>query len=358
MVEKDDFVLKGIEMEIVRFEPMGLPFSIQPALAYWLRLGDTIAPRWRTVEHHWERKGVMCSFDLNTSNADCQVCDYCNLPASLEGPPCRGLGPFGNFSNALGIVVDYGFIQTDNPALIGYWDADIYAACSNATQGPPRVFAPVANGLYRLRSVFSEDEFNIRGGGVFTGQIKLYVVHNDEGDEQTAPYELVRRTIAGKNYWTWEMTGENLWLENFSPSLRVTDIRIFKGACADSSAEAKQCPVPDGSPQVKPSRILFLQDFRGVVPVDGGCYSDPNASGGNFINLDSCRETYNTNQTIRKFTTPTYESTPGAPRPMQKLTWLVEFDTSKGADADLMEPGNQSMMADDMLIIEFTIQAN
>src|SRR5262245_58594053 len=103
MIEKDDFVLKGIEMEVVRFEPMGLPFSIQPALAYWLRLGDTIAPRWRTVEHHWERKGAICSFDNNTSTANCQVCDYCNPPASLDGPPCMGLGPFGNFSDALGI---------------------------------------------------------------------------------------------------------------------------------------------------------------------------------------------------------------------------------------------------------------
>jgi hypothetical protein len=378
MVEMGDFVLKGIEMETVRFEPLGLPFSIQPALAYWLRLGDKIAPRWLTVEHHWERKGAMCSFDNNTSTADCQVCDYCNPPASLDGPPCMGLGPFGNFSDALGIVVDYGFIRTDNPALIGSWDADIYAACSNAMPNNPRFFEPVANGLYRLRSSFSEDAFNIRGGGVFNGEIKLHVVHNDEDDEQTTAYQLRRQTVdGGRAYWTWEIEGDPLWLENFSPYLRVTDIRILRGRCADGSAQGKQCAIPNESIPVRPSRILFLPNYQNTVDsyIEGTsqfrCYNAPDAADGidgNFINLYSCRKecfpdsttrTCTYAQTERRDATPTYlAASASGPRPMDKLTWLVEFNTSEGADADLTTPANDPMPQDAVLIIEFTIQAN
>lgn len=113
----------------------------------------------------------------------------------------------------------------------------------------------------------------------------------------------------------------------------------------------------------RPSRILFLPDFPDWGTVTGHpgesshrCYSNPNAGDGNFIKLDICRERYDhsVNQTVQKDATLAYEFIQAD----KKLTWLVEFNASEGADADLTKPGNDPMPANAPLIIEFTIQAN
>ncbi|HEX5085322.1 MAG TPA: hypothetical protein VFY40_25065 [Blastocatellia bacterium] len=354
-------MIKEIEVENVRFEPQGLPFSIQPAHVYWLRHGDAIAPRWDTHEFHWERKGAMCDFIDNTSTEDCKVCDYCNLPPSIEGPPCMGVHPI-YFPGALDVVADSGFIQTDNPQVVLSYifrgTGDVLGACANNTNPSYQLifFEPATSGLYRLQS-----EQTVRFRGATNGEIKLHVVEKGAGLAQKTAYQLTRQTVDGANYWTWTIEGNPLWLENFSPNLRVTDIRILRGVCGDGSAQGRQCAIPNESVPVKPSRILFLPGFQGTVSGHPGesshrCYGNQNASGGNFINLDSCRETYNANQTIQKPATPTYESDPAGS--MEKLTWLVEFNINEGADADLTTPSPDPMPADTPLIIEFTIQAN
>jgi hypothetical protein len=359
--EVDGFVLKEIEMENVRFEPQGLPVSIQPALAYWLRRGDMIAPRWDTHEFHWERKGAMCGFVDNISTEDCQICNYCvsdSLPT--EGPPCMGIHPDGlppvYSSGALEVVADPGFIQTENSQqVLEYHRAgEFIGACSNSA--PQSFFTPAASGLYRLRS-----SVNATFKGDANGEIKLHVVEAGEGLAQKTAYQLTSQTVDGVNYWTWTIEGSPLWLENFSPNLRVSYIRIFRGECADGSAEGKQCAVPSESALVRPSHIFFLPDFQGTVSGHPGesshrCYNNPNASDGNFIKLDICRERYDypLNQTTQKIATPTYESIQSD----KKLTWVVVFNTSDGADADLATPDNDPMPPDSRLIIEFTIQAN
>jgi hypothetical protein len=141
--------------------------------------------------------------------------------------------------------------------------------------------------------------------------------------------------------------------------LHVTDIVIYRGRCADGSAQGKQCVNPDESFAVKPSRIFFLPSFENTVSGHRGeaahrCYSKLNSIGVNFINLDSCLETYNANQTTPKYATPTYEFFPV--RPTEKLTWLVEFNTNEGADADLTTSAKEPMPMDADLVIRFTIQ--
>src|SRR4030095_3317941 len=127
-VEIDGVVLKEFEFENVRFEPQGLDLQVvdsqgitvsippTPAYTYWLRRGDTIAPRWDTHEWHWERKGATCNFPDNTSTEDCLVCDLCALPSTPGGPPCLGAVPI-YYEGTLEVVADPGFIQTDNPKL-------------------------------------------------------------------------------------------------------------------------------------------------------------------------------------------------------------------------------------------------
>lgn len=357
-IKIDGFVLKEFEVENVLFEPQGLPFSIQPAYAYWLRSGDAIAPRWNTFEWHWEHEGAMCGFTENNSAGDCQVCDLCTHLQDVTGLPCMGIAPVfeaGTFE----VVMDSGFIQTDNPQrVLDLRTSDLIAACANPTQLPLSFFNPAASGLYRLRSTQS-----VKWKGATNGEIKLHVVETGQGLAQKVAHQLTWQIVDGANYWIWTIEGDPLWLENFSPNLRVTDIRIFRGECADGSAKGKQCVDPDECMLVKPSRLLFLPNFQGTASGHPGesshrCYSNPNANGGNFINLDSCRERYDypLNQTTRKPTTPTYESVPA--RPLEKLTWLVEFDTNYGSDADLSTPANDPMPPEAKLIIEFTIQAN
>lgn len=360
----DGFVLKQVEMENVRFDLQGLPFSIQHARAYSLTRGETIVPRWDTHEWHWESEGTMCDFTDNTSAGACQVCDFCNLPQSTSGPPCMGIHPtYG--PDSLEVVVESGFITTANPRQVlsyVFRGGDVIAACSNSTQGSPSFFVPTTSGLYRLRSA---EQMIFRGET--EGEIKIHMV--EPGGSQKVAYQLTGKhsetSDKTREYWTWTMEGNSLWLENFSPNLRVTDIRFFRGSCSDGSAQGRQCLIPNEASAVKPSRILFLPNFQATVSghqLESSlrCYNDQGLNGNSFINLDHCRNRNDTppNQRVMIATLPTYENASANPDPFQKLTWLVEFDIFEGADADLSEPGDQAMDPNAELIIEFTIQAN
>jgi hypothetical protein len=394
-VEKNGvvYVLKEVEIDNLRFEPRGLTFPIQPAYAYWLKLGDKVAPLWATHEWHWERKGAMCSFADNASTDDCKVCDWCNLPtnyADSDGPPpCMGAHPaYGTFE-MLKVVAYSGFIEDDNPQPIipfdhqdiQAWRFSFFNNCSNRpvpfTQSldDPLAFAPMASGLY---SFWFGAEDNDDGAKIISetnGKIKIYVV--EPGLTQQTANELTRQTVDGGDYWTWTMKGDPLWLENFSQNLRVTDIRIFKGACVPDPAQGKQCAIPNDAVPVKPSRILFLPDFQGTVSGHSDedtnrCYTiTPSMNDFNFINLVSCRERYDhpVNQTIQKSVTPAYDpadyqaATETMPEIFpKKLTWLVEFNFGEGADADARTPATEvwdpvNNPIPSVLIIEFTIKA-
>ena len=356
----NNYAHKEIEMENVRFETHGLPGNIptiQTARSYWLRRNEMIAPKWDTLEWHWEDQAAMmtCDFRSNSSSGNCQVCDFCHPPSSTNGPPCLGYSQPPVVGN-LRIVADSGFIQTDNPqVIIDYADsATLLQTCSN-TQNP-LVFTPPMSGLYRFQGL--NFKYNFVGGT--DAEVKIHIVESSgDSSVQTTAYQLTRRTVDGLDYWTWTIDGDPFWLENFSPNLHVTDIQIFRGRCADGSAQGKQCVTPNERVAVRPSRLFFLPGFQNTVSNYIGeaahrCYSDPNAAGVNFINLGSCLETYNAVQTTPKFATPTYEFLPA--RIAEKLTWLAQFDTNEGADADLTTSANDPMPPDAELIIQFTIQ--
>jgi hypothetical protein len=323
----------------------------------------------------------MCNFTDNTSTEACKVCDQCLDPFFIStGPPCDRISVAWN-PGWVEVVKDPGFIPTDNPEMIfDYIQSSGVApflACSG-NSGPP-VFTPETSGRYSMRS-----NQPLKFIGATNAEIKLYVVAPDSA--QTTPYQLTGKhsenvndgngNIETHEYWTWTMGGDPLWLENFSPNLRVTNVRIFKGICADGSAQGKQCSVPNESVPVRPSRVFFLANFADQVDNYAGgttqyrCYSAPDAADGiegNFINLGACRKecardaatnTCTSTQTETRDVVPTYlvDSVLG-PRPMERLTWVVEFNTNEGADADLMTPDKEPMPSDAKLIIEFTIQA-
>lgn len=389
-LEVDGFVLKEEEIEGLRFvpgeiDPMGnfIQLDIQPAKAYWLIAGEGIAPRWDTFEWHWERKGAMCAFNDNTSTDDCKVCNYCSLPPNVPGgPPCFGERPdFGD--GRYDIVYDEGFIQTDNPKfetdLVNSFNpatgssVNPHAACSSNSSVTGLTYFRPTNALYYMRSGQS---LTFMGRTMDEDEIKIHVVPAD--GPRTTAYQIPDKFTETENgangpethdYWVWTMDLSSLWDENFSPNLRVTDIRIFKGKCSVDPTLGGKCAIPPLSLPVKPSRILFLPNFRtiGSVALHLGvsshrCYSVPNISDpflGNFINLASCLETSPTNTTPspqRKDVTPAYDTDSGPPLVRRPLTWLIEFNTNEGADADLTKSGLDPMPPNAELIIEFTIQ--
>jgi hypothetical protein len=350
-LEFDGFVLEAFEMEDVRFdfEPRdqdpSLPTSIQPALAYWLRLGDAIAPRWRTHEWLWQRKDASekCSFTENTSTTNCKVCDYCNITTA-----CMGVDPNNvSYADPLlspNVFAYSGFMSAADPQLVlsyNFSSGDVLAACLNSMGRPVGTFEPATSGVYRFESKVwkfkPETDPNEPPG------VKIHIV--ERGLTQKTAYRLTH--VGGTNFWKWTIEGDPLWIENFSPSLRVTDIRILKGECGDGSAQGKQCDITIERAPVKPSRITV----DGIADYD--CYSNPTGSEGRFINLVSCRQMDNT--IIEMLVTPTYETL--STNAFEKLAWWVEFNVAGGADADLTTPTPDPMPAGAELIIEFTIQA-
>ncbi len=369
------FRMNGLELENTRFELFGFPdpdntnltISFQPALTYWVKAGDRVAAKWDTFEFHYEPAAVnSCTFTDNTPispDQQCLVCDACAVRGGdFTGLPCLGVQPVITERGAFVVEADAGFIKTSNPEIV--FDmvgnaSQFLGGCPNSPY-PTRDFAPPKSGLYRLSSYIVP---TIRLRGEANGEAKIHALQSGASMRQKAPFRLNQELIDGTNYWFWETTGDNFWLENFSPNLHVTDIRILKGKCEPDPASGKECL--SAGEVVKPSRIIFLPDFQAYNTVSGHpeeslnrCYSSlsPTVPDGNYINLTACRQRFDTlpGDEVEKFTTPTY-------RPnnwLGKLTWLVEFNTGEGADSDLELPGNQPMPPETEMVIEFTIEAN
>lgn len=355
-LEKDGFILQQLEFENVLFEASGLSIPITPSRNYWIKKGEAIAPKWDTFELHWEKKEKMCNFTSNQSTNDCHICNYCSLSPENGGSSCEGVFIYPEI---IKLVFDENFTKTENPeTILDYFsNGDIQSSCqSNPLSATPTTFEPEKSGTYRFAS---RDGVNLRSE--INSEMGIHVVESGQTNSQTTAYQLTYRNVDNRDYWTWATEGNAIWTENFSPNLRVRDVRIYRGLCADGSMQGKQCAVPTERVPVKPSRLLFLPNFQGTVSGYQGeaahrCYGDANANTDNSISLLNCRQTNGATQTLRKDVTPTYEVVPS--RPNEKMTWFIEFNTNEGGDADLATPGNQPMPNDANLIVEFTIEVN
>lgn len=355
-----DHFWKGIEFDNARFEPQ-LSSTIHPARTYWLKRSEQIAPKFDSFETHWEKQGETCSFTNNASSAECTICDYCTLPPGSTCPNDNQMSFGGEY---LSVITDQGFTRTEeNETLYSfrYLPSDATSACTvNNGNNPAPIITPEKSGSFRF---LSPDPSGVRINSEHNGEVKVQVVNPGANSARKTAYPLQKRVIDGSDYWGWKDSGGAIWNENFSSSLRVTEVRLFRGVCADGAAEGLECKVPSGRVPVKASRILFLPNFQQSISQTPGeaqhrCYSGASGSGndGSFINLSRCRERFDSTTVTSKFATPTYESSPAAFD--EKLTWLVQFNTNEGADADLSTPTNDPMNSRPNLIIEFTIEAN
>lgn len=358
-VTNDGFRLKEHEIRNARFE-LGNPQIIKPARILWLNTlnqGNAVYPKWDTFEFHWEREGEICGFAASGSNSNCEVCDVC-APPRPDTPVCQVAPSFtGGY---LQIGLDEGFVKTENPKSVfqyvgTYAVNKIPETCSNSNN--PFSFQPQQDGLYRI--MFDPNIVSVITGAA-DGEIGIHIVKPGLSETEMPTYKLTYMSVDATNYWTWATDGDDLWTENFSPDLRVVKVQFFRGNCADGSMRGEKCKIPSEPTPVKPSRILFLPAFLNTVMGHPGeashrCYTNSSVNTDNSISIFNCHGTFAPNPTQQKVVTPTYEVFPS--NPDQKLTWLAEFNTNEGGDADLLTPGNQPMPSDADLIIQFIIEA-
>ncbi|HKG23881.1 MAG TPA: hypothetical protein VKC34_18405 [Blastocatellia bacterium] len=337
-----------IELDNARFDPApaASPLEIQPADGpYWIKRGELVAIRWDTWELHWQRKERSCSFPDNSSNEDCHVCETCSVgDMAVADPPCFGAQPVLEFPDA--IVAYDGFMTSATRRPVGSLSGfDYLRGCPASTN--PVTFEPKTSGIYQLLLPLKLPLATVPREVV--AEKKIHVI--EQGKIDKSAYRLTRQTVDGTDYWTWAVPGDERWMENFSPNLQATIVRVFKGRCV-TDPNSGVCVAPTESQQVKPSRLLFLPDFSNTVSGhqregDLRCYAAPGANNDYYFDLANCRNTYSTGPlpTRAILVTPTYERD----QPLTKLTWLVQFNTAEGGD---------QIGADEELFIEFTVRAS
>ncbi len=367
-------VVDQFEFENARFEPVWPPDNTSAkkhAKGYWLRSGDPIFAVWDTFETHKTEEGEMCSFTDNSSTEECRICDLC-IPQNSQPEGCR----FGAATplSILKIARADGFSDDSSNwtaiSNFGGTVGEIQNSCSSSN-GPFRIDVE-QEGTYGIRQDPEPSETvpkKVNVLGEAKGEAKVHVV--PAGQSRTVAYNLTRissvEDMAAHDFWIWSMSGGEFLNENFSPNLRITDVKIFVGTCIDGATDC-----PTNAIAVKPSKIIFIKNFDPTIQVEGydlgemKCHSGPTNNNGSFINLLQCIKNAADTQTntppgpiVMKELVPTYEHLYSADS-YEKLTWLVRFNTSDPgteADADLSTPGYQAMDMNTKLIIQFTIEA-
>ncbi|REJ76154.1 MAG: hypothetical protein DWQ47_11090 [Acidobacteria bacterium] len=337
---------EGVKFAPHDFETSGID-SIGSARSYWLKQGNRVVFEWDTFEMHWQSDGAVCPFENNQSTEGCLVCDLCR-PDTLVND-CGSIVPAPRLVTLLSEPT---FLETDSPNVILDFDGpntsqNLRFTCGEIAPGRPNDFEPTADGLYTMRV-----GHNIRSTikGETDGEVLIHVIAPDA--PQRAAFQLTPDTIDGNTVWRWDAGGSPVWEENFSPDVRVSEIRFYRGRCIDDRSTGRTCVLPEGAEPVKPSRVLFIPVFPGtLIPVseaDKRCYARPEPVEGAFFLFNECRTTYSTDpnlQTVEYVINPSYR----LPQETDLITWLVDFNLIEGADqVQMQEP----------LIIEFTLAAD
>jgi len=276
---------------------------------------------------------------------------------ALDGPPCFGIRLAFNFPDAIVRYDSFTEILDQSITVQGFARSDYNKGCP--TSSNPVTFPLSHAGLYQL---------NLLGGWNTQETYVETQIHLLEPNQTTKlSYPLTRTTYDQTTYWRFVMAGDEDLLENFSPNLRVTDVRVFKGKCV-ADPNTGECTASMESKPVKPSRLFFIPDLGDSVANSGSeathrCYARPDAGEGYFFPITNCRTTYDPNPTISaKSLTPTFEHG-GSGEQLQKLTWLFEFNTFEAGDVDISTPcdplvsqmGCDPANNNDEFFVEFTI---
>ena len=316
----------------LRFELVQAPGEtiIHPSENLRIKLGEQFRIKWDKFYGYWQKSDAMCTFDESSvSTESCRICQDCN-PTAEERPehPCSHF--FYSSGDESVLIAEYkDFLTEDSNQKFVIRAPTIAWLCPTNLS-----YAPEFDATYRLLSAEG-----------FYGETKVFTY---SGAPRSVQYQLSKRVIDGTTFWSWTVGGDLKWIENYSKSLRVTNIRVFQAACGVDT-NSNECTVPMDAIPVKPSRVLFVPNLGstldGVSEKDLRCYSNPqrNEDTKAFINLPKCLPEYGSTAPTEKFLTPTYFHD----QENDKVTWLVEFNTNEGGD-DMTNASN--------LIIQFDIE--
>jgi len=303
---------------------------IHPSENLRIHLGEQISFKWDKFYGYWRRPDAMCNFNATSvSSESCRICQDCNPTESERSvEPCNHI-VYGGGDVSLLIAEYKNFAIDDSNKKYVIEAPSITWLCPTNLR-----YAPEFDATYRLF-----------GGVGFYGETKVFTY---SGAPRSVQYQLTKRVVDGTTFWAWSVGGDPKWIENYSPALRVTNVRVFAAACG-VDANSNECTLPMEAIPVKPSRILFVPNLgstlAGVDEKGLRCYSEQrqNEATKAFINLPKCLSEYGSTSPTERFSTPTYFQD----RENDRLTWLVEFNTNEGGD-DMTNATN--------LIIQFDIE--
>ncbi len=352
----DDYILSKVELENAYFQSG----ATHPSLSYWMKRGDKIAVKWDAFEFDWQREGKTCDFVDNSSGTDCQVCDYCQAHQIYGGLPCLGINSPVLGPGSLKVIANLGFRPTEITAKVFEFEqAGAYVgSCSNNTTWPVPTIEPETSGLFQISS-----DVGVTAKGPAEGKVKIHLLFDGFKPPVTS-YQMVEHIEVvqpPRAFYKWEVTGDQFWDDNFSPTLRVTKVRVLKGK-PSMDVNTGRFKLDETTVTVlRPSSIILAPAFNDTQSALSGtntrCFADPASEDGD-IDLRSCRTVFQTNCPNCSVTaTPTYLPA----NQEQKLTWFAEFNPCQGCG--LCTPGTCATgakpftLADgEILAIVFTVE--
>jgi hypothetical protein len=348
--------LTGPEILNARFEVVGQT-PLRQSNTIWMTSGEELVSLWDTYTYNVTVDSETCDFANFTEATDnCSICNLCNDP--MYAQRCR----FYGFGSAPGEPDDAVFLKvkafpggmTEGQEILSLVP---FSGC--ASEGfSPLPFTPSDNFTYQLIAPAVSS---------FPGELarrKVFVIQ--DGLSQPNNYELEHyvtdsSSTPSTTWYSWTVKGNPIWEDNFTEGVRVANVRILTGR-PSSDPVTGRFRLEDQK-IVRPSRIVFLRSFANSNPRSPGdilthsdessqrCYADPGREDGE-ISLTRCRTVAGNNTGLLFDTTPTYLKA----EPMDQLTWIAEFKASEGADFDPTTPVFDSIPANALLAIEFTIE--
>ena len=325
----DQFAADSILVKNARLVPQSTangPFTRE----YWLRLNEPVDFFWDGVE---------------LSNPSGRQCDLCNpqatscVPSILQGGFGVDVVPFTATNTNPKVLPTPASAGTDfitdscrdTSTKTNRFELKRSGAYSLVSPLPNVTIESPANNLYSLRAVDS-------GGTLINHQLEEFVSQDATGVAAT--------------YWQWTIVdwdgqGNHSWSGYFSPRLRISDIKVFKGNCVPDPSEGNSCLPAPGSEEVKPARVFFLPytpdanpplnqvlDYQGENNLR--CYAQAPSASGAYINVQACRTGIGRPAELKEIT-PAYVHGENN----SALRWVVDFGNQEVTDAYSAQPGEK-----------------
>lgn len=347
-----DELIDGFELRTARFRIPAVEAGLRPTDSFWFHKNDTLTAK--TIFYGWDeafiqfREADVSSCNYAAPASGCRQCDFC---ADLIAP-CTD----GTSGGLAGPVNQYAALfeaSNQNPGeqMLREFSRP-FDGCLLRTGNPTLPsFVAGKDATYTLRKTF------------FCGDtLDLAALQTTElSEKRQKPENMVlystERVNPDKVRFIFQMPEANGKLrENFSPNIKVTKVRILLGKKNSSTGLA----MPEDNPlvleRIRPSRILFLEDF---VPGDikssrdysiNHCYADAGIPDGDF-NLQTCRSDVSPmSQPVRFNVTPTFIHTTTT---HGTLTWVLEYEPQQTPMGPMLI---SPFGADEFPILEFTIE--